>query len=51
MNLSGVTCRAASFDVLNRAEFPLIILDECSQLTEPTALLSIIKFKPKRLVS
>jgi superfamily I DNA and/or RNA helicase len=46
----GVTCMAASFEVLDGTQFQLIILDECSQLTEPTALLSIAKFKSKRLV-
>ena len=41
---------AAPFEVLDDAQFSLIILDECSQLTEPTALLSIAKFNCKRLV-
>jgi hypothetical protein len=41
---------AAPFEVLQDAQFSLIILDECSQLTEPTSLLSIAKFQCKRLV-
>ncbi|KAL7753618.1 Vacuolar protein sorting-associated protein 52 [Sorochytrium milnesiophthora] len=37
----GVTCLATSFEVLRDAKFALVILDECSQMTEPGSLLPL----------
>ena len=62
--LIGVTCLASVFETLNDVSASLVILDECSQviyimktfdivfhkMTEPTSLLSISRFNPKRLL-
>ena len=41
----GITCLATNFDILQDIRCPIFILDECSQMTEPMALLPIVKFK------
>ncbi|CAJ0967300.1 unnamed protein product, partial [Ranitomeya imitator] len=37
----GATCAACPFTCLSNLKFPVVILDECSQMTEPSSLLPI----------
>ena len=39
----GTTCLSACSDALNDIKCPIMILDECSQLTEPMAMLPILR--------
>jgi len=41
---------ASTFKSLERATFPIIILDECSQLMEPTSLIPISRFGCQQLM-
>jgi len=47
----GVTCAAASKTVLGGHKFDVVLLDESSQLTEPTSLLPIARFSCRCLVA
>lgn len=40
----GVTCAACPFPCLNALKFPVVMLDECSQMTEPASLLPIARY-------
>ncbi|KFP90414.1 Uncharacterized protein C4orf21, partial [Apaloderma vittatum] len=46
----GVTCAACPFPCLNTLKFPVVMLDECSQITEPASLLPIARFQCEKLV-
>ncbi|GAB0189434.1 protein ZGRF1 [Grus japonensis] len=46
----GVTCAACPFPCLNTLKFPVVMLDECSQMTEPASLLPIARFQCEKLV-
>ncbi|NXX44100.1 ZGRF1 protein, partial [Tricholaema leucomelas] len=46
----GVTCAACPFPCLNTLRFPVVMLDECSQMTEPASLLPIARFQCEKLV-
>uniref|UniRef100_A0A8C2T7C4 5'-3' DNA helicase ZGRF1 n=1 Tax=Coturnix japonica TaxID=93934 RepID=A0A8C2T7C4_COTJA len=46
----GVTCAACPFPCLDTLKFPVVVLDECSQMTEPTSLLPIARFQCEKLV-
>ncbi|XP_032916667.1 protein ZGRF1 isoform X3 [Catharus ustulatus] len=46
----GVTCAACPFPCLNALRFPVVMLDECSQMTEPASLLPIARFQCEKLV-
>ncbi|XP_060042225.1 protein ZGRF1 [Erinaceus europaeus] len=46
----GVTCAACPFPCLNELKFPVVLLDECSQITEPAALLPIARFECEKLI-
>ncbi|KFO94828.1 Uncharacterized protein C4orf21, partial [Buceros rhinoceros silvestris] len=46
----GVTCAACPFPCLNALKFPVVMLDECSQMTEPASLLPIARFQCEKLV-
>uniref|UniRef100_A0A8B9CMA1 5'-3' DNA helicase ZGRF1 n=1 Tax=Anser brachyrhynchus TaxID=132585 RepID=A0A8B9CMA1_9AVES len=46
----GATCAACPFPCLNNLKFPVVMLDECSQMTEPTSLLPIARFQCEKLV-
>ncbi|CAB4024832.1 ZGRF1 isoform X2, partial [Paramuricea clavata] len=46
----GVTCAACTFAALERLKFPVLLLDECSQMTEPTSLLPMARFGCRKLV-
>ncbi|XP_042668383.1 protein ZGRF1 isoform X2 [Centrocercus urophasianus] len=46
----GATCAACPFPCLDTLQFPVVVLDECSQMTEPTSLLPIARFQCEKLV-
>ncbi|XP_043827956.1 protein ZGRF1 [Dromiciops gliroides] len=46
----GVTCAACPFPCMNNLQFPVVVLDECSQMTEPASLLPIARFNCEKLV-
>jgi hypothetical protein len=46
----GATCAATTFQSLDGAVFPLVVLDEAGQMTEPTSLLPIARFGCRKLV-
>ncbi|NXT35338.1 ZGRF1 protein, partial [Pelecanoides urinatrix] len=46
----GATCAACPFPCLNTLKFPVVMLDECSQMTEPASLLPIARFQCEKLV-
>ncbi|NXX11947.1 ZGRF1 protein, partial [Podargus strigoides] len=46
----GVTCAACVFPCLNTLKFPVVMLDECSQMTEPASLLPIARFQCEKLI-
>ncbi|NXS52288.1 ZGRF1 protein, partial [Brachypteracias leptosomus] len=46
----GVTCAACPFPCLSALKFPVVMLDECSQMTEPASLLPIARFQCEKLV-
>ncbi|KAM9026029.1 LOW QUALITY PROTEIN: 5'-3' DNA helicase ZGRF1 [Ara ararauna] len=45
-----VTCAACPFPCLNSLQSPVVIPDECSQMTEPASLLPIARFQCEKLV-
>ncbi|XP_008110295.2 LOW QUALITY PROTEIN: 5'-3' DNA helicase ZGRF1 [Anolis carolinensis] len=46
----GVTCAACPFPCMKNLTFPIVILDECSQMTEPASLLPVARFECEKLV-
>lgn len=46
----GVTCAASMFPILDNCEFPLVFLDECSQMLEPSSLIPLNRFRCQRLL-
>ncbi|KAL3877346.1 hypothetical protein ACJMK2_035069, partial [Sinanodonta woodiana] len=46
----GVTCASCAFSCLDKMKFPFVLLDECSQMTEPTSLLPIARFECEKLI-
>ncbi|XP_051823101.1 protein ZGRF1 [Antechinus flavipes] len=46
----GITCAACPFPCMNNLKFPIVVLDECSQMTEPASLLPIARFNCEKLV-
>ncbi|XP_042636865.1 protein ZGRF1 [Orycteropus afer afer] len=46
----GVTCAACPFPCLNDLKFPVVVLDESSQITEPASLLPIARFECEKLI-
>ncbi|XP_031799865.1 protein ZGRF1 isoform X1 [Sarcophilus harrisii] len=46
----GITCAACPFPCMNNLKFPVVVLDECSQMTEPVSLLPIARFNCEKLV-
>eukprot|EP00002_Diphylleia_rotans_P031157 TRINITY_DN645_c0_g1_i9.p1 TRINITY_DN645_c0_g1~~TRINITY_DN645_c0_g1_i9.p1 ORF type:complete len:680 (-),score=132.45 TRINITY_DN645_c0_g1_i9:2286-4325(-) len=47
----GTTCNGSSLPILDDNEFPIVILDECSQSMEPLSLLPINRFKCHKLLA
>nr|XP_042715838.1 protein ZGRF1 [Chrysemys picta bellii] len=46
----GATCAACPFPSMNNFKFPVVVLDECSQMTEPVSLLPIARFECEKLI-
>ncbi|KAM8764493.1 5'-3' DNA helicase ZGRF1-like [Rhynchonycteris naso] len=46
----GVTCAACPFPCMDGLQFPVVVLDESSQMTEPTSLLPIARFECEKLI-
>ncbi|NXU55923.1 ZGRF1 protein, partial [Turnix velox] len=46
----GATCAACPFPCLNALKFPVVMLDECSQMTEPASLLPVARFQCEKLI-
>nr|XP_048312732.1 protein ZGRF1 isoform X6 [Myodes glareolus] len=46
----GITCAACPFPSMNDLKFPVVVLDECSQMTEPASLLPIARFECEKLI-
>ncbi|XP_062991801.1 5'-3' DNA helicase ZGRF1 [Elgaria multicarinata webbii] len=46
----GATCAACPFSCMKNLKFPIVILDECSQMTEPASLLPIARFECEKLI-
>ncbi|XP_072479657.1 5'-3' DNA helicase ZGRF1 isoform X2 [Notamacropus eugenii] len=46
----GITCAACPFPCMNNLKFPVVVLDECSQMTEPASLLPIARFDCEKLI-
>ncbi|XP_077332873.1 5'-3' DNA helicase ZGRF1 isoform X1 [Lithobates pipiens] len=46
----GATCAACPFACLSNLKFPIVVLDECSQMTEPASLLPIARFQCEKLI-
>ncbi|XP_075473132.1 5'-3' DNA helicase ZGRF1 isoform X3 [Ascaphus truei] len=46
----GATCAACPFACLSNLTFPVVVLDECSQITEPVSLLPIARFQCEKLI-
>uniref|UniRef100_A0A8C5M2X6 5'-3' DNA helicase ZGRF1 n=1 Tax=Leptobrachium leishanense TaxID=445787 RepID=A0A8C5M2X6_9ANUR len=46
----GATCAACPFACLSNLKFPVVILDECSQMTEPASMLPIARFQCEKLI-
>ena len=43
VDVVGVTCAASTFPLLEGMVFPILLLDECSQMTEPASLIPIAR--------
>ncbi|KAJ7327032.1 hypothetical protein JRQ81_016791 [Phrynocephalus forsythii] len=50
MRVVGATCAACPFPCMKNLKFPIVILDECSQMTEPASLLPIARFGCEKLI-
>ncbi|XP_048590276.1 uncharacterized protein LOC116608366 isoform X2 [Nematostella vectensis] len=46
----GVTCAACVFPCMEKMKFPILLLDECSQMTEPSSLLPLARFECQKLL-
>ncbi|RDD41438.1 Protein ZGRF1, partial [Trichoplax sp. H2] len=46
----AVTCAATAFPCMQHLKFPVLILDECSQMTEPTSLLPMARFQCEKCI-
>ena len=46
----GVTCSASTFPVLDGIVFPIVLLDECSQMVEPQSLVPMARFRCARVL-
>ena len=47
----GATCAACPFKCLSGSTFSVVVLDECSQMTEPASLLPIARYMHRRTTS
>ncbi|XP_018425290.1 PREDICTED: protein ZGRF1 [Nanorana parkeri] len=46
----GATCAACPFACMSNLKFPVVVLDECSQMMEPASLLPIARFQCGKLI-
>ncbi|XP_018106898.1 protein ZGRF1 isoform X2 [Xenopus laevis] len=46
----GATCASCPFACLSNLKFPVVVLDECSQMTEPTSMLPVARFQCEKLI-
>ncbi|XP_069124760.1 uncharacterized protein [Argopecten irradians] len=46
----GVTCASCTASSLDRMSFPVVLLDESSQMTEPSSMLPVAKFGCEKLL-
>ncbi|XP_061441335.1 protein ZGRF1 isoform X10 [Rhineura floridana] len=46
----GATCAACPFSCMKNLKFPIVVLDECSQMTEPASLLPVARFECEKLI-
>ncbi|XP_052214984.1 protein ZGRF1-like isoform X3 [Dreissena polymorpha] len=46
----GATCASCSLTTLQNMQFPLVLLDECSQMTEPASLLPVARYQCQKLI-
>ncbi|XP_066488441.1 5'-3' DNA helicase ZGRF1 [Tiliqua scincoides] len=46
----GATCAACPFPCMKNLKFHIVVLDECSQMTEPASLLPIARFNCEKLI-
>ena len=49
-SIVGATLMASMFQCLDKIEFPIIIIDECSQMTEPLTCIPLSRFKCKKMI-
>jgi len=47
----GVTCAASIFSVLEENVFPIVFLDECSQMLEPMSLLPLGRYGCQKMIA
>lgn len=47
----GVTCYSSSHEFVKNMEFSVVVLDECSQMTEPSSVLPIVNSRCKTLLA
>lgn len=47
----GATCASTGFEVMKNMSFKIVLLDECSQMLEPSSLLPISKFNCRKLLA
>lgn len=50
MKIVGVTCAASNFEILCNHKFEICILDESSQIVEPSSLLPLVRFGSERCI-
>ncbi|KAM5233552.1 5'-3' DNA helicase ZGRF1 isoform 2-T2 [Hipposideros larvatus] len=50
VHVVGATCAACPSPCMDDLKFPVVVLDECSQVTEPAALLPIARFECEKLI-
>ncbi|XP_016076608.1 PREDICTED: protein ZGRF1-like isoform X2 [Miniopterus natalensis] len=50
VRIVGATCAACPFPCMDDLKFPVVVLDECSQITEPASLLPIARFECEKLI-
>ncbi len=51
MRVVGATLASAGSSALDKQRFPLVFLDECSQIIEPSSLLAVGRFHCERLLA
>jgi len=51
----GITTAACEFEIMNQADnalrYPILLLDEASQMVEPASIVPLARFKAERLLA